>query len=86
LLNSSFGEGILANLQQQGGQQIAGIPTDIASGFISQGAPTVQNLGNAGIGALGTAGGLDTTTTSTPSFWDYMMQGMQAGGAAAAFA
>lgn len=90
LLNSSFGEGILANLQQSGGQQIAGIPTDVASGFISQGAPAVENLGNAGVGALGTAGGLDTNWTQTPSFMDYMMQGMQAGamggGAAAAFA
>ncbi len=65
----------MAETAMGGGQEIAQIPTNAASQFISM----APNAINTGVGALSTAAGLDTTRkgTYTPSFWDSFMQGVQ---------
>jgi len=86
LAGTPFAQNIMAQQQGTDNARTGAIPADATQAFISQAVPTVLNEGNAGIGALGTAGGLDinTKSTSTPSFWDTFMQG--AGIGATAFA
>jgi hypothetical protein len=81
-LNSSFGQQILAQEQMAGGQQIASLPANMTEQFLSGAVPTVTGFAGTGTQAVGTAGGLSLQRTSTPSFWDYFMQGMQAAGPA----
>ena len=77
LANSSFGTAILGQNQEQAGQQIAAIPSQITNDFLQRGAPTVIG---AGTGALTTAAGLNTqsNTQFTPGFWQMFTQGLGA--------
>lgn len=69
--------------QEQGtnNARTGAIPAEATQAFIGQAVPTVLNAGQAGVGALGTAAGLDinTKSTSTPSFWDMFNQGITSG-------
>ena len=81
MINSSFGQQILGQSAQDAGQNIAAIPTNMTNQFLAGAVPTVAS---AGTGALSQAAGLNTsgTTTQTPSFMSYLMQGLQAGATA----
>ena len=76
---TSFGNAILGEQEGTTSQNIAAIPGTAANSFLGMAAPAVIQEGNAGLGALGTAGSLDTATagTQTASFWDTFMQGVQ---------
>jgi hypothetical protein len=50
--------------------------------FLSGAIPTVTGFAQTGTGAVGQAAQVQQTATSTPSFWQYFMQGMQAAGPA----
>lgn len=84
LADTSMGQEILGQNREQAGQAINAIPANTTDAFLGRGVPAVVG---AGTGALSTAANLDTTTASTPSFWQYFMQGLggeqQAAGAAA---
>ena len=82
LLNSSFGQQIMQGMNMQGGQDIADIPAAATSQFIGAAAPGVLNMGAGGPSALGAAGSLSQTTSTTPSFMDYLMKGLSSGGQA----
>jgi hypothetical protein len=75
LANSSFGQQLLGENAEEGGQSIAAIPSDVTNAFLGKAVPTVAN---AGTGALNTAASLDTSSWSTPSFMQYFMQGLGA--------
>lgn len=79
LLNSSFGQQILATTGTAQNQDIAGIPAMDAQNFIRAGAATSTAATGQGIGAMGTAGGLDTMSsgTQTQSAWSALIQGIQ---------
>lgn len=80
LLNSSFGQQILAGEQEQAGQNIAGIPANMTNAFLAGAIPTVAGAATAGTSAVGGAGSLTGTTTQTPSFMNYLLAGLGAGG------
>ncbi len=73
LAGTPFASEILGQNQETAGQQIGAIPSTITSNFLSQGVPTVVG---AGTNALNTAANLDTSSYTTPSFWDYFLQGL----------
>src|SRR5216684_7633427 len=87
--NSAFGEAQLSEANMQAGNQVANTPEEMIMSFI-QGAPQFAlGTGKLAEGAMGMAGGLQntSTTTSQPGFWDLFMQGMKSGGeVGAAFA
>jgi hypothetical protein len=78
----------MAQTQGSDAARTGAIPAEATQAFIGQAVPQLEGQAGRAAGAIGTAGGLNTTTTgtSTPSFWDYFMQGLQGGGAAAAAA
>lgn len=86
---SSFGQSEIDQAQMQAGESANQTPAQMVMQFI-QGAPGfAQGLASDATGNIAAAGNLDqtTNTTSTPSFWDTFMQGLQGGGAiASAFA
>lgn len=79
LAGSSFGNAILGEEQEQSGQQIGGIPSSIAENFISSGVPGVTGAIGTGVSAIGGAASADTTTESTPSFMQYLLQAANVG-------
>ena len=68
---TSFGAQILGDQNLKAREDTAAIPTNIASQFIS----AVPGTSNTGVGAASAAALADRITTSTPSFWDVLMQG-----------
>lgn len=84
LAGTPFAQSIMAQEQGTNNARTGAIPAEATQAFIGQAVPTVLNAGQAGVGALGTAAGLDinTKSTSTPSFWDMFNQGLSAGGLA----
>lgn len=79
LAGTSFAQALLQEDASQGGQAVANIPAEATSAFVGQAVPQVLGMGRAGVGAIGQAAGIDRTTTSTPSFWDFFNQGLSAG-------
>jgi len=78
LSGSSFEQEILGSDQASGSQHIAALPTDITQNFLKTGIPTVSGIGSGGVNAIATAGAQTPTTqsTSTPSFLDFLQQGL----------
>ena len=81
LSGSSFEQEILGSDQASGSQHIAALPTDITQNFLKTGIPTVSGIGSGGVNAIATAGAQTPTTqsTSTPSFLDFLQQGLLTG-------
>lgn len=81
LANTSFGQQILAQVGTSQNQDIASIPTAIAQNFIKGGVGAASSTIGQGVGAMGTAGGLDTMSsgTQTQSEWSALLQGLQEG-------
>lgn len=79
LAGTSFAQALLQEDASQGGQAVANIPAEATSAFVGQAVPQVLGMGRAGVGAIGQAAGIDQTTTSTPSFWDFFTKGLSAG-------
>jgi hypothetical protein len=88
LAGTPFAETIMAQTQAGDAARTGAIPAEATQAFIGQAVPTLENQASMGASAITGAGNLNRTTTgtSTPSFWDYFMQGLQGGGAAAAAA
>lgn len=61
----------------QGTQQIANMPANITDSFLGKSVPVVAGTG---INALNTAASLNTTTNTTPSFWDFLFRGLGSAG------
>lgn len=79
LLNSSFGQQILASTGSAQSQDIAGIPAMDAQNFIRGGVGASTAATGQGVGATGTAAGITTNnaSTQTESQWQALMQGVQ---------
>jgi len=75
MADSSFAKEMLSQYESESGQQIANTPANLTQDFLGRAAPEVMRGGEA---ALGEAAGLNTTTTTTPGFWQTFMQGLQA--------
>jgi hypothetical protein len=89
LAGTPFAETIMAQTQGGDAARTGAIPAEATQAFIGQAVPQLEGQAGRAAGAIGTAGGLNTTTTgtSTPSFWDYFSQLAASGAqASAAFA
>jgi len=75
--NTTFGQQILAELQQKGESDIAQIGPNAAMDFMKM----APNITGQGISATGAAGSLTRSGTdvSTPSFWDIFIKSLQGG-------
>lgn len=82
LSGSSFGQAIMAQTEQEGNQKTAEIPADIASQFIG----IVPGSVSTAVGAGGMAANANRTTTSTPSFMDFFLRGLESGQSTGAYA
>ena len=73
LTNTPFAQEILGQNRETSANRIADIGPTMAS-QIAAGAPNLISLGQRGLGAMGQAAGLDTTTQYTPSGLDQFAQ------------
>lgn len=84
LLNSSFGQEILAKQGSETSQEIAGIPAQDTQNFLNMGVNAAMGESRGAVGAASAAGSLDQSgqTSQTASMWDLLMQGLQSGATA----
>jgi hypothetical protein len=82
LAGTPFAETIMSQQQGADSARTGAIPAEAAQSFIGQAIPQLEGQAGRAAGAISGAGGLQNTQTgtSTPSFWDFFSQGLQAGG------
>ncbi len=71
LSGSAFGARLMAEQNQQNNQNVANVPAEVTQSILSQAPAVSANAGALGAGLLGTAGGLDTTTKSRQSGYNF---------------
>jgi hypothetical protein len=81
LAGTPFAETIMAQTQGGDAARTGAIPAEATQAFIGNAIPQLEGQAGRATSAIGAAGGLQNTTTgtSTPSFWDFFTQGLQAG-------